>query len=51
MSRAAWAIRAVGVWVAGLAVAGTATIAAEPSMPGLPPLPPDPSTGGHPAPS
>src|SRR5262249_9038615 len=32
------------VWVAGLAVAGTASIAAEPSMPGLPPLPPDPST-------
>ncbi|WP_435009826.1 hypothetical protein P12x_001061 [Tundrisphaera lichenicola] len=39
MSRAAWALRSVGVWVAGLAVAGTASIAAEPSMPGLPPLP------------
>jgi hypothetical protein len=43
MSRAARAIRSVGVWVAGLAVAGTATIASEPSMPGLPPLPPGPS--------
>jgi hypothetical protein len=44
MSRAARAKRSVRVWLAGLAIAGTAAGAGPPSLPGLPALPEDPST-------
>ena len=44
MSRAARAKRFVIAWFAGLAVAGTAPVAAAQSFPGLPPLPDDPTT-------